>query len=195
MNWIPQLVTGGDDKIVALVPEALEARGLCRQKQYGRALGILWQMLRLARRSDSKEREAFVLIHIGKVYRNWIWDIALKFFRDGLAAAQGCGFKRGEMIANNAIGELYYAWGKQDEALKYYTRSLHAAHELGDPSCQREILLDMVDCYEEQGEFERCDELVREALRLDEELDGRALGDVAMTAEYAEGSRARTAVG
>ena len=119
MNWIPQLVTGGDDKIVALVPEALEARGLCRQKQYGRALGILWQMLRLARRSDSKEREAFVLIHIGKVYRNWIWDIALKFFRDGLAAAQGCGFKRGEMIANNAIGELYYAWGKQDEALKY----------------------------------------------------------------------------
>ena len=117
MNWIPELVTGGDAQMEALVPEALTARSMCRRKQYGKALGVLWQMLRRARRAESKEREAFVLIQIGKVYRNWIWDIALKFFRDGLVAAEECGFKRGEMVANNAIGELYYAWGKQDKAI------------------------------------------------------------------------------
>lgn len=195
MNWVPQLVSSRDEKIKALVPEALKARGLCRQRQYGKALGILWQMLQVARGADSREREAFVLIHIGKVYRNWIWDVALKFFRDGLAAAEACGFKRGEMVANNAIGELYYAWGKQDKALEYYTRSLDAANELGDQSCQRDIMLDMVDCYAERGEFEQCDGLVHEALRLDEEQGMPGPACVTMEAALTEEIRSEAAVG
>ena len=195
MNWVPQLVSHGDEKIKALGPDALKARALCRQHRYGKALGILWQILRDARGSGSREREAFVLIHIGKVYRNWIWDIALKFFRDGLAAAETCGFKRGEMVANNAIGELYYAWGKQDKALEYYSKSLNAANELGDSSCQRDILLDMVDCYEERGEFKQCDELVHEALRLDEEQGMPGLECVALEAGSADGFRSEVAAG
>jgi len=195
MNWVPQLVNGGDEKIKAMGPEALKARALCRQRKYGKALGILWQMLRVARGSESRQHEAFVLIHIGKVYRNWIWDIALKFFRDGLAAAEACGFTRGEMVANNAIGELYYAWGKQDKALEYYTKSLNAANELGDQSCQRDILLDMVDCYEERGEFKQCDELVHEALRLDEEQGIPSLTSDTLEVGFADAARSEVAAG
>jgi len=195
MNWVPQLISGGDEKIKALGPEALKARALCRQRKYGKALGILWQMLRVARGSGSRQHEAFVLIHIGKVYRNWIWDIALKFFRDGLAAAEACGFTRGEMVANSAIGELYYAWGKQDKALEYYTRSLDAANELGDQSCRRDILLDMVDCYEERGEFSQCDGLLHEALRLDEEQGMPRPASVTLEAGFADASRSEVAAG
>ena len=195
MNWTPQLVDSEDAGMEALVPEAHKARGLCRRKQYGKALGVLWEMLRSARSSRSREREAFVLIHIGKVYRNWIWDIALKFFRDGLAAAEACGYERGVMVANNAIGELYYAWGKQDMALDYFTRSLEAASELDDQSSQRDILLDMIDCYEERGEFQRCDELVREALRLDEALGEPALEDVELETDFAALPQSEVAAG
>ena len=167
MNWECQLAEAVEDRTEAFVPQALEARNLCRQKKYGKALEVLWGMLRAARGVESMEQEAFVLIHIGKVYRNWMWDVALKYFRDGLALAKACGFKRGEMIANNAIGELYYAWGRPDRSLDHYKRSLETAGELGETASQRDILLDMVECYGEQGEFETCDQLLAEAGRLD----------------------------
>ena len=168
MNWETQLAESVQAE--ALVPRALEARNLCRQKAYGRALEILWGMLRSARREASPEREAFVLIHIGKVYRNWIWDIALKFFDDGLAVARGCGFTRGELIAHNAIGELHYAWGNYDRALEHYELSLGLADAMSDRPAKRDILLEMVECYGERGEFETCDQLLHEAMKLDDAL-------------------------
>ena len=170
MNWEQQLAVDIHDKGKALLPNALRARNLCRQNKYGEAMEVLWYSLRDARKSGSRQQEAFALIHIGKVYRNWIWDIALKFYRDGLAVAQSCGFKRGEMIAYDAIGELYYAWGKQEDALAYYRKSLEIACDLEDPSCQRDILLDMIDSYEACGEIDRCEEFLQEAIRLDDEM-------------------------
>lgn len=175
MNWECKLAEAIPEEQSALGPKALEARNLCRQKKYGRALEVLWGMLRNARRTDSREREAFVLIHIGKVYRNWIWNLSLKFFKDGLRVAQDSGFKRGEMIAYNAMGELYYNWGKNEDALTCYQRSLDTASALHDASCQRDIILDMVDCYEAQGAFETCDQLLQEAVRLDEDLGAPSL--------------------
>ena len=175
MNWEQQLVVGIQDQEKALLPNALRARNLCRQNKYGEAMEVLWDSLRDARRSDSQKQEAFVLIHIGKVYRNWIWDIALKFYQDGLTVAQSCGFRRGEMIAFDAIGELYYAWGKQEDALAYYRKSLEIACDIEDPSCQRDILLDMIDSYEEWGEIDRCEELLQEAIQLDEEMGAPGL--------------------
>jgi tetratricopeptide (TPR) repeat protein len=170
MNWEQQLAVDIRDSEKALMPNALKARNLCRQNKYGAAMEVLWHMLRDARRSGSRKQEAFVLIHIGKVYRNWLWDVALKFYRDGLAVAQSCGFKRGEMTAYNAIGELYYAWGNQQKALAHYRKSLQTACALHDPSSQRDILLDMIDSYEECGEIDTCEELLQEAIRLDEEM-------------------------
>ena len=179
MNWEHQLAVDIYDREEALLPNALKARNLCRQNRYGEAMEVLWDALRGARRSDSKKQEAFVLIHIGKVYRNWIWDIALKFYRDGLAVARSCGFKRGEMIAYDAIGELYYAWGKQEDALAYYGKSLEIACDLKCSPCRRDIILDMIDAYEACGEIDRCEELLQEAIRLDEEMGAPTLrGDL-----------------
>ena len=176
MNWEHQLAIDMTGRGESLLPRAVEARDLCRQKKYGKALEVLWEMLLAARRSGGREREAFALIHIGKAYRNWIWDVALKFFQDGLEVARSCGFTRGELAACGAIGELYYAWGKQAEALKYYTRSLETARNLKDRSCERDILLEMVECYGEKGEFDRCDELLVEAAHLDHTLGPRLPG-------------------
>lgn len=167
MNWEAQLAISMQPEGESVVPQALQARNLCRQKAYGKALEVLWGMLRAARQDGSPQREAFVLIHIGKVYRNWIWDVALKFFTDGLAVAQRCGFTRGEMIAHNAIGELYYAWGDYDRALTHYRLSLGLADTISDLAGKRDILLDMVECYGERGEFDTCDQLLDEAMRLD----------------------------
>lgn len=182
MNWESQLARAVGRSDDSLAPVALRARNLCRQKKYGEALEVFWGILLDARRSDLKHHEAFALIHIGKVYRNWIWDAALKFFKDGLEVSKSCNFKRGEMIAYNAMGELYYAWGYQDKALEYYQKSLETACRLEDASCRRDVLLDMVECYAERGEFELCDELLNEAVEIDEELgvapmsgDGRHL--------------------
>ena len=80
------------------------------------------------------------------------------------------------MIACDAIGELYYAWGKQEDALAYYRKSLEIASDLGCSSCRRDILLDMIDAYEECGEIDRCEELLQEAIRLDEEMGAPGLG-------------------
>ena len=172
MNWESQLgqAIEREPTTEALGPRALTARNLCRQQQYGKALEVLWSMLRRARKGESPRQEAFVLIHIGKVYRHWIWDVALKFFHDGWSVARQCGFVRGEMIAANAIGEIYYAWEKYDEALKYFQQSLELAKGMSDMSNQRDILLDMVECYGELGEFSTCDELLHEAHKLDGEL-------------------------
>jgi len=167
MNWEAQLALSMQTEAEPVVPKALEARNLCRQKAYGKALEVLWGMLRAARQAGSAHREAFVLIHIGKVYRNWIWDVALKFFKDGLAVARDCGFTRGEMTACNAIGELYYAWGDYDRALDFYRQSLGLADTISDLPVKRDILLDMVECYGERGEFDTCDQLLDEAMRLD----------------------------
>jgi tetratricopeptide (TPR) repeat protein len=179
MNWERKLAEAIAPDPRALLPRALEARNLCRQKRYGQALEVLWQMLRAARDEVSPQREAFVLIHIGKVYRNWIWDAALKFFRDGRELSRQCGFTRGELIAESALGELYYAWGKQDRALAHYRRSLELAEGLEDAGSRRDILMDMIDCYEARGELETCDQLLAEAARLDEALGAPSLADSA----------------
>ena len=168
MNWECQLAGGEQDK--EWLSDIRMAYSLCRQNKDGEALEILLNALKEVRRSGSKKREAFILIHIGKVYQKWITDIALKFYLEGLFVARSCEFKRAEMIAFNAIGELYYAEGKQNEAMNYYRKSLNAACDLEDPSCRRDILLDMIDCYEARGEIDRCEELLQEAIRLDEDM-------------------------
>lgn len=172
MNWERPLAIALEEKTDRLVPEARRARDLCRQRKYGQALDVLWAMLRNAGRFGFAEREAFALIHMGAVYRHWIPGTALKFLEDGLAAAQSCGFRAGELAAHNAIGELYYALGDPNRALEYFKLSLQTACDNQDRMSERDILLDMVNCYEAKGDLDRCDELVRMALHLEE-----AMGD------------------
>lgn len=171
MNWERPLTTFLESNHPSFMPGATLARDLCRQKKYGQALEVLWKMLRTARSAGSKEQEAFVLIHMGNVYRNWIPEVALKFYQDGLAAARSCSFKPGQMAAHNAMGQLHYVLGEPDKALEHYKLSLQSACDTRDRISERDILLDMVNCYDEQGDLERCDELLRMAQHLEEAID------------------------
>ena len=127
MNWERPLANALGTPREALVSRAVHARDLCRQKKYGKALEVLWEILQSARKRQSDKQEAFVLIHMGYVYRHWIREIALKLFKDGLKAARSCGYKSAEMAACNGIGELYYAEGQPETALEYYKQSLQVS--------------------------------------------------------------------
>jgi len=176
-SWECRLAAAVADPEGGFVPEALRARRLCREKRYGEALDVLWQMLHRARRSGSLTREAFVLIHFGHVYRHEHTETALKFLQDGLHVARSCGFGAGEMLAYDALGEVCYRRGDIEQALDFYQQSLASARELRDWVCERDILLEMVNCYEERGDFSRCDELLDLALRLDRDRGLLVPGD------------------
>ena len=170
-HWECRLAATLTDADRSLIPAATRARAFCRQRRYGSALEVLWTLLQHTRRAGSARQEAFVLIHIGHVYRHTCAEIAQKFFQDGLHMAQGCGFRQGEMLAHDALGELHYQGGHQERALTHYRLSLATARALRDRTGERDILLEMVNCYEERGEFNRCDELLEQALQLDEQSD------------------------
>lgn len=182
-SWVCRLAAAVADPEGRFVPEALRARRLCREKRYGEALDVLWQMLNRARRSGSPVREAFVLIHFGHVYRHEHAETALKFLQDGLHVARSCGFGAGEMLAYDALGELCYRQGDIEQALDFYQQSLASARQLRDRVCERDILLEMVNCYEARGDFSRCDELLDRALRLDCDCGILVPGDYAKSAE------------
>jgi hypothetical protein len=168
LNWELQLATAMGYEDEEFLSGAREAREHCRGYRFGTAMGILWSLLLEARRSDSPRRIVFALLHMGKVYENWMYDVAFKFFREALEKARKVDFGPGEMVALDALGRLYRTWREPDRALPCFERCLDLARRFAGPSCQREVVLVLIECHEACGnDRERC-ALAKELRLLDE---------------------------
>lgn len=177
MNWELQLaaaMTVEDRELLDCAKEALELSGRSR---YGAALKILWRPLLVATRNDRHRHRAFLLIHMGKVYRNWMIDVAFKFFRDARDLCRSTAFERGEMVAESAIGELYLQWNEPARAIVNFRRSLTLAEECAGQWCQRDVLVQVVTCLESLGQFDEAVVLRRKLDRVDRELMAELWGE------------------
>jgi hypothetical protein len=168
MNWELQLAAAMEYEDETLVSEARRARELCSRYQFGKAMAILWDGLVDARRSGPPKRLVFLLLHIGKVYENWMYDVAFKFFREALETSRDDDFPAGEMVALEAIARLYLTWREPERALPRLERCLALARRCAGPSCQRDVLRELMSCHAACGNRGRWRELAGELSLLDE---------------------------
>jgi hypothetical protein len=170
MNWELQLAAAlgpGDESLLSAAREVRERR---ESGRYGPALAILWDLLLKARAQGSQERVAFVYVHMGKVYGNWMAHVAFRYFRDALDLAREAGIPQVELVSRHAIAGLYRAWNEPEKALPHLEKSLEVARASSGLWCRRDVLVDLIECLEAVGETRRRRELVELRDRIDAEL-------------------------
>ncbi len=174
MNWELQLAAALTAEEGHLLSATKRARELTKQVRYGAALKILWKLLLVATRQHSTRHRAFLLIHMGKISRHWMIEVAFKFFRDARDLSHATGFVRGEMVAESSIGELYLDWKEPARAIVHFERCLLLAEECGGQWWQRDVLVAVVKCLESLGHWNRS-RLLRSRL---DRLDGELLAEL-----------------
>lgn len=184
MNWQKPLELGYPRPDPELMELAWEARDLAEAGRYGAALEILWNLLIPARKTGDEARQAFLYIHMGRVYSHWMWDVAQKFYRQGMEAAQACGYPLAELVACCSLGELYQGWGEPHRALGQFERSLELAEAEGDAAIQHIVLLEMAACCKAKGERDREATLRARAEALVEELTQAGAAPAGVAARY-----------
>ena len=174
MNWQLQLAAALTAEEGHLLSAAKRARELTEQVRYGAALKILWKLLLTATRHGNHRHRAFLLIHMGRVYRHWMIEVAFKLFRDARDLSRATGFVRGEMVAESSIGELYLDWKEPARAIVHFERCLLLAEVCGGLWWQRDVLVAVVLCLESLGHWDRS-RLLRKRL---DHLDGELLAEL-----------------
>jgi hypothetical protein len=149
-NWELQLADAMAHEDEPLLAAAREARERARRQQVGAALEILWTRLVSVPRRDGRRR-AFLLLHMGHVYRQWMIEVAFRFFRDARQLACEADFMRGEMVAECSLGRLYLDWGEPERALGSFERGLALARACAGRWWQRNVLEQVVGCLEALG--------------------------------------------
>ena len=148
--WATPLERALPDIDRELVDQARVARHLLLAAKPGAALEILWSLLIQARRRQDRPSQAFVLLHMGHVYRVWMWDMAKRFYREGLDLARSCGYTVAEAVACWSEGELLLAWGEPRRAIPLLECSIELAG--ASASIKRLALLELAACRESLGE-------------------------------------------
>jgi tetratricopeptide (TPR) repeat protein len=74
--------------------------------------------------------------------------------------------KKDLMYIYNKIGEIYYRMGYLDEALRYLSRSLRLARDLGDRSMQASVLINIANIYYDKNKLDKALGYYEESLRL-----------------------------
>lgn len=171
MNWELQLAIGLEGRAESLVEDARRARELCAEGKYGRALEFLWRHYRPVRRAGSPRFEVFLLIHMGQVYRHWLFDVASRFFRDALELSRRAGFARGEMVAACSLAELHRDRREDGRAVEWYERGLALAEDCAGPVFRRDLIAEMLDCMLSDGVDGRSCDLIGKLAALEAEIE------------------------
>jgi hypothetical protein len=170
MNWELQLaaaMTAGDDH---LLTGAKRARELARLNRYGAALQVLWKLLVPLAHDGPGRPRAFLLLHMGHVYRLWIIDVAFRLFRDARDLSRESGFVPGEMVAECSIGQLYIDWEERERALVHLERCLSLSRRCAGLWWQRDVLAEVVQCQVSLGQMERARVQRKRLAQMDAEL-------------------------
>lgn len=169
-NWELQLATDLSPGEEPLLAAAQRARDLTRRGRHGSALEALWGLLIPASRKRFGRRRAFLLVHMGHVYRHWLIDVAFRFFREARDIAREEDLVRSEMVAECSIARLYLDWKERERALVHLERGLALAKTCSGRWWQRSVLAEVVDVLESLGHVERAKRRRRMLERLDAEL-------------------------
>jgi tetratricopeptide (TPR) repeat protein len=73
------------------------------------------------------------------------------------------------MILNN-IGMVYHAWGKYDEAIEYYKKSLKITEEVGDRKGEGVSLNNIGMVYNAWGKYDQAIDYHKKSLKILEEI-------------------------
>jgi tetratricopeptide (TPR) repeat protein len=74
--------------------------------------------------------------------------------------------KKDLMYIYNQIGEIYYRMGYLDDALRYLSRSLRLARDLGDRRMQASVLINIANIYSDKNKLDKALGYYEESLRL-----------------------------
>lgn len=170
MNWELQLSAALRPGEADLLGAAKQARELVERGRYGSALQVLWKLLLPASRGKSPRRRAFLMLHMGHIYRRWMIEVAFKLFRDARELARRTDFARGEMVAEASLGLLYLDWNAPERALPHFERCLELAESCAGAWWRRDVLVEVVGCLTSLGRTEAARESRERIERLDAEI-------------------------
>jgi tetratricopeptide (TPR) repeat protein len=188
MDWAVDFVSSVDRVEMKILRETLEAKQKADRGQYGEAARILWELLVQLRHSKNRKWECITMVHMGKVYRALRWSIAQSLLEDALELADQLGLAEVKMMALAELGEMTCQVGKLEESVDLLQRALALVAE-GDERSRRTILLDLAVAYEGLGDYQRCREVLLEAVEI-----GRAINAPELEEDQAHLSRISAAV-
>jgi len=105
--------------------------------------------------------------YINIIHRMALYEAVLDLEQKRLAIFREIGDRAGEGTTLNNISQVYRAWGKNDEALKYLKESLAISREIGDRAGEAVTCFNIACIYEQQGRIKEAVELVEITVEID----------------------------
>ncbi len=157
-----------------LVKETLDAKHQAELGNHDTAARILWEIIIEAKHRGDTAWECITMVHMGKVYRVLRWGVAVKFYEEAIKLADAIDFKKAKVMALNDLGEMRCSWGELEVSIQLFLESLSLA-QLDDIKARRDILLNLVIANEGLGRLKVCQDLLKELIELDKELEHQDL--------------------
>ncbi|MBW4443862.1 MAG: CHAT domain-containing protein [Plectolyngbya sp. WJT66-NPBG17] len=157
--------------------EQLSKQGyqLLQVSQFGEALTVYQQALKLYQQIGDRVGEGAALNNIGAAYRSFgQYSKALDFYQQALKLYQQIGDRAGEGITLNNIGAAYRSFGQYSKALDFYQQALQILQEVGDRAVEGITLSNIGLVYNSLGQYPKALDFLQQSLQILQEVRDRA---------------------
>ena len=125
-----------------------------RQKQYSKALDVLFQSLKLFNELQDKEAIGAVTNQIGYIYNSQFdYSAALEFYLKALTIRREIADVPGTAFTLNRVGDMYFKLNQLPQALDYYQQSFKMVQTIGRNQNVIDAALSIGDVYRKQGNY------------------------------------------
>ena len=138
---------------------------------YGEAINLFSQGLKISEETDSKEFAARVRAYIGETYeRKGEPSLAIKELEQALPTAEEIDDKKLISDIRRRMGTIFLFTGEYDKALDNYNKALELADEIADKRTALAVQGNIGIVYGYQKDFEKCLQYYNKALEIAQEI-------------------------
>jgi len=145
-----------------------------RQKQYSKALDVLFQSLKLFNELQDKEAIGAVTNQIGNIYKSQFdYSAALDFYLKALAIRREIADVPGTAFTLNRVGDMYFKLNQLPQALDYYQQSFKMAQTIGRNQNVFDAALSIGDVYRQQENYNEALNYFKISLEAEQDYFGK----------------------
>ncbi|MDZ4793509.1 MAG: tetratricopeptide repeat protein [Bacteroidota bacterium] len=145
-----------------------------RQKQYSKALDVLFQSLKLFNELQDKEAIGAVTNQIGYIYNSQFdYSAALEFYLKALTIRREIADVPGTAFTLNRVGDMYFKLNQLPQALDYYQQSFKLAQTIGRNQNVIDAALHIGEVYRQQGNYNEALKYFKISLKAEQDYFGK----------------------
>jgi CHAT domain-containing protein len=145
------------------------------QKEYATAEATFHRVLSLSRQYQNKQMELSALVSLGATdILMDRFDEALDWNQAGLKLANSMGQVDTAKLVTGNMGSSYFELGDFENAMPLFTEAAENAGRRKLYDMQAHWLTDLAECYDEEHEYTRAEEILLQVLNIARQLDEKA---------------------